>query len=70
MSVPHSVTGCFVISSISPLFMDRFGGSIRFCHLDFDKDGISEGKKGIPRGIRHSLINIAYLKSYYVSNNL
>ena len=31
--------------SISPLFVDRFGRSLRFCHLEFIKEAISDGVK-------------------------
>ncbi len=44
MSQTHSVTPSFpgrlAISDISPLFVDRFGRSLRFCHLEFDKEAI------------------------------
>ena len=29
--------------SISPLFVDRFGRSLRFCHLELDKEATSDG---------------------------
>ena len=30
---------------IFPLFVDRFGRSLRFCHLEFDKEAITDGFK-------------------------
>ncbi len=30
--------GLSAISAISPLFFDRFGRSLRFCQLEFDKE--------------------------------
>ncbi len=33
--------GRLTFSSISPLFVDRFGRSLWFCHLEFDKEAIS-----------------------------
>ena len=30
-------------SSITPLFVDRFGRSLQFYHLQFDKEAISDG---------------------------
>ena len=40
-SLRHSLTGR-VISSTSPLFVDRFGRSLQFCYLEFDKEAISD----------------------------
>ena len=39
MSQAHSLTGRLAI----PLFMDRFGRSLRVCQLEFDKEAISDG---------------------------
>ena len=33
---------------ISPLFVDRFGRSLRFCHLEFYKEAISDVSWHIP----------------------
>ena len=33
---------CLALSSISPLFEDRFGRSLRVCCLEFDKEAISD----------------------------
>ncbi len=30
-------------SSISPLIVDRFGSSLRFCHLELDKEAFYDG---------------------------
>ncbi len=30
-------------STISPLFVDRFGRFLRLCHLEFYKEAISDG---------------------------
>ena len=35
----------FFLSSISPLFVDRFGRSLRFCHIEFGKEAIANGGK-------------------------
>ena len=43
-SVPHSLTGRLAFMSISPLFVDRFGSSLRFSHLEFDREAISDVK--------------------------
>ncbi len=32
---------------IWPLFVDRFGRSLRFCALKFDKEAISDGCSGL-----------------------
>ena len=29
--------------TIYPVFVDRFGRSLRFCHLEFDMEAISDG---------------------------
>ncbi len=29
--------------TIYPLFVDRFGRSLRVCHIEFDKEAISDG---------------------------
>ena len=29
--------------TISPLFVDRFGRSLRYCYLEFDKEALSDG---------------------------
>ncbi len=39
MSQTHSRTK----ETISPLFVDQFGRYLRFCHLEFDKEAISDG---------------------------
>ena len=41
LSVTDNVT--IALSAISLLLVDRFGRSLRFCHLDFDKDAIYDG---------------------------
>ena len=35
IDVTYSLTGRVAVSAISPLFEDRFGRSLRFCHLEF-----------------------------------
>ncbi len=30
---------------MSPLFVNRFGCSLQFCHLEFDKEAITDGLK-------------------------
>ena len=34
--------GSLAITSISPLFVDRFRRSLRFCHIEFEKEAISD----------------------------
>ncbi len=41
--VSHSLTGHLAFSAIFPLFVDRFGNSLQFCHLEFGKEGVSVG---------------------------
>ncbi len=42
MSQTPSLThGKFSFSAIFSLFVDRFGRSLRFCHLEFDKEANS-----------------------------
>ncbi len=43
MSQTQSLTGCLHISSLSPLFVDRFGRSLLFYYLEFVKKAISDG---------------------------
>ena len=41
MSQTHSLTTSpFALSTISQLFVDRFGPFLRFCHQEFDKEVI------------------------------
>ncbi len=35
-SATHSLTGSLAHLAISPVFVDRFGRLLRFCHLEFD----------------------------------
>ena len=40
-SLPYSLTTShFSLSTKYPLFFNRFGHSLRFCHLEFDKEAI------------------------------
>ena len=44
MSQTHlSFTGRLAVPAISPLFVVRFGRSLRFNHLKFDKEAIFDG---------------------------
>ncbi len=37
----HSLTNVMLdLSTLSPLFVDRIGRSLRFCYLEFDKEAI------------------------------
>ena len=40
MSLTH---GHLAVSAISPLVVDQFGSSLRFCYLEFDKEAIYNG---------------------------
>ncbi len=40
----HSLKGRLTFSAISPLFLGKFGRSLRFCYLGFDEEAISDGK--------------------------
>ena len=42
-SLSHSLTGRFALLVISPLFVDRFERSLKFCQQEFDKEAISDG---------------------------
>ena len=42
MSQTHSLTGRFAVSAISALFVIRLGRFLRFCHIEFDKEAISD----------------------------
>ena len=42
-SVTVSLMGPLDLTAISPLFVDRFGRTLRFCYLEFDKEAISDG---------------------------
>ncbi len=33
------------VSALPSLFVDRFGRSLRFCHLELDKEAISDGSR-------------------------
>ena len=35
--------GRLAFSSISLMFVDQFGRSLLFCHIEFDKEPISDG---------------------------
>ena len=38
------------LSNISPLFVDRYGRSLRFCHLEFNYEDISDGSRSKSAG--------------------
>ena len=40
-SLTNSLKGRLSVSAISPLFVDRYGRSLRLCYLDFYKEAIS-----------------------------
>ncbi len=50
-SLPHSLMGRLAISTISPLFVDRFWRSLRFCYLKFNKEALSDGCRVKTQGI-------------------
>ncbi len=72
-SLCNSLTGCLAVSVISPLFIDRFEHSLRFCHLQLDKKAFSVvvyrrppvnfGKKK-PKSFK---LSTSYLKLFSVS---
>ncbi len=37
VSFPHSLTGRLALATLSPLFVDLYRRSSRFCYLEFDK---------------------------------
>ena len=39
----HSLASRLAFSTISPLFVDRFGRSFQLGHLELDKEDISDG---------------------------
>ncbi len=52
MSHAHYLTGRLAISAIYQLFGDRTGRFLRYCHLKFDKEVISDGFKAHSRVFR------------------
>ena len=38
------LTGRLAISTIYPLFVEQFGRSLWFCHLEYDKKAIYDGQ--------------------------
>ena len=51
-SLRPSLTGCLAVSTISPLFVDRFGRSLLLCYLEFDNEAISDGFMAYFRDLR------------------
>ncbi len=47
-SLHNSLTGRLMVLDITPLFMDQFGRSSRFCHREFNKEAISDGYRRMP----------------------
>ena len=47
-SLPHVM---FSFSTISPLIVDRFERSLRFCHIECDKDAFSDVKWQVLVGV-------------------
>ena len=48
MSQTHSLTKSrLALLTISPLFVDGYERSLRFCHIEFDKEAISDGIGGV-----------------------
>ncbi len=44
MSLIHSLkTSRLVLSTRSPLYVERFGRSLRFCYLELEEEAISDG---------------------------
>ncbi len=44
--VTHSLTDNLkrlAVLALSPLFVNRFGCSLQFCHLEYDEEAISDG---------------------------
>ncbi len=41
----QTLTRRLAISYISPLFVERLGRSLRFCHLEFKKEAIYDSRK-------------------------
>ena len=60
MSQTHSLTHkCLAFLAKYPLFVDRFGRSLRFSHLEFDKEAISE------YFMAHSRVHRGWILSYF-----
>ncbi len=51
MDVTDSLTHIRDVSFISQSFVDRFGRTLQFCHLEFDKGAISNGCRSENPGI-------------------
>ena len=59
MSKTHSaMTSRLAFSTISPLFVDRFGRFLRFCHIEFDKGGIFDGCMNENARCRWGVLNL------------
>ena len=46
IDVTDSLTGRLALSTISPMVVDLLGRSLLFCHLEFDKEAISDSVHG------------------------
>ncbi len=53
----------FAYSTVSPLLVDRCGRSLQFCHLEFDKEVISDGCNMKRPGVGGFLLNLSILDS-------
>ena len=43
MTLADSLTHSITFSFVDPLYVDRFGRSLRFCHQEFVKEAIYDG---------------------------
>ncbi len=59
-SVSHSLTVSLAFSAISLLFVIRFGRSLRFCHLKFDKEAIYNGCRNKNLGFGGWVLNFKW----------
>ena len=71
MSQTHSLTGRLAILAISPLFVDRFGRSLLFCHLEFDEEAMYDDLRSEKAALLWSYKQYNYLiYKFYIRVNL
>ena len=57
--------GRLAISAKSPLFVDQFGLSLRFCHLEFDKEANYDGYRSEKNLASDVLLNLLVFNQEY-----
>ncbi len=57
MSQTHSLASRLALSTIYPLFVDRFGRSLRFLYIEFDKEAMYDGQRSENRCRCQEILN-------------